>query len=354
VPKIIQKTSNKAGLSPGTIVYVGKKKTKKVKIELIDFNESQFQEKEIENIEDCFPFKDTPTITWINISGLHQTEILEKIGKQFGVHPLVLEDIVHTTQRPKTEDFESYLFVVLKRIDYNDKIKEINVEQLSMIIGSNFVISFQETEGNVFNPVRQRIRNGKGKTRKLGSDYLAYSLIDAVVDNYFIILEKLGGEIEEIEEELIQNPKPEILNAVHRLKRQLIFLRKSVWPLREVISNLQRGESKLIKKTTGIYLRDVYDHTIQVIDTVETFRDMTSGMLDVYLSSVSNKMNEVMKVLTIIATIFIPMTFVAGMYGMNFEFMPELKWEWSYPLVWLTVIIIAGSMLLYFRRKKWI
>ncbi|MBU1120568.1 MAG: magnesium/cobalt transporter CorA [archaeon] len=354
MPKIIQKTSNKAGLSPGTIVYVGKKKTKKVKIELIDFNESQFQEKEIENIEDCFPFKDTPTITWINISGLHQTEILEKIGKQFGVHPLVLEDIVHTTQRPKTEDFESYLFVVLKRIDYNDKIKEINVEQLSMIIGSNFVISFQETEGNVFNPVRQRIRNGKGKTRKLGSDYLAYSLIDAVVDNYFIILEKLGGEIEEIEEELIQNPKPEILNAVHRLKRQLIFLRKSVWPLREVISNLQRGESKLIKKTTGIYLRDVYDHTIQVIDTVETFRDMTSGMLDVYLSSVSNKMNEVMKVLTIIATIFIPMTFVAGMYGMNFEFMPELKWEWSYPLVWLTVIIIAGSMLLYFRRKKWI
>jgi magnesium transporter len=239
-------------------------------------------------------------------------------------------------------------------LDYDREESKIKVEQVSLILGENFVISFQETEGDIFNPIRERVRNNKGRVRKMGADYLAYVLIDAVVDNYFLILEALGEQIESMEEELVANPTPETLQTIHNLKREMIFLRKSVWPLRELISGLERGESALIRESTGIYLRDVYDHTIQVIDTVETFRDMLSGMLDIYLSSVSNRMNEVMKVLTIIATIFIPLTFLAGIYGMNFEFMPELRWHWSYPLVWCVMIVIGVAMIFYFKRKKWL
>jgi len=355
VPKFIKRVSKKTGLSPGALVHVGKKKIEKARIRIIDYDESQLQEKEAKTIEECFPFKEKPTVTWINIDGLHEVDIIEKIGKHFDVHPLVLEDIVNTGQRPKMEDFDNYLFLVLKMLYWDEDKSEVIAEQLSLILGSNFVISFQERVGDVFEPVRERIRGAKGRIRKMGADYLAYALVDAVVDRYFIILEKLGEKIEVMEEELVAHPSPETLQTIHTLKRELIFLRKSVWPLRELISGLERGESDLIQKSTHIFLRDVYDHTIQVIDTIETFRDMVSGMLDIYLSSVSNKMNEVMKVLTIIATIFIPLTFVAGIYGMNFEFMPELKWHWFYPEVfWIAMAIIAGLMLLYFRRKRWL
>ena len=230
----------------------------------------------------------------------------------------------------------------------------IKAEQVSVILGSNFVISFQEIPGDVFDPIRDRIRNAKGRIRKMGADYLAYALLDAIVDNYFIILEKLGEKIEDMEEALVQNPTPETLQTIHHLKRETIFLRKSVWPLREVINSLERKESALIQEKTLIYIRDVYDHTIQVIDSVETFRDLVSGMLDIYLSSISNKMNNVMRVLTIIATIFIPLTFVAGIYGMNFKFMPELEWPMSYPLVWIIMIGITLSMIVYFRKKEWL
>jgi len=279
----------------------------------------------------------------------------EKLGKYFEVHPLVLEDIVNTGQRPKMEDFENYLFIVLKMFHYDEEADEIKTEQVSLVLGSNFVISFQEREGDVFHPIRERIRNAKGRIRKMAPDYLAYSLLDAIVDSYFIIMEKLGEEIENTEEKLVTNPTPATLQTIHNLKREMIFLRKSVWPLREVISALERGGSSLIQESTHIYLRDVYDHTIQVIDTIESFRDMVSGMLDIYLSSISNRMNEVMTVLTIIATIFIPLTFIAGIYGMNFEYMPELKWHWFYPKAfWLTIIVIAGFMAFYFKRKKWL
>jgi len=236
---------------------------------------------------------------------------------------------------------------------YDEEKHDITAEQVSIILGSNFVISFQEQEGDVFKFIRERIRNGKGRIRKVGSDYLAYALVDAIVDNYFIILEKLGEKIEEMEEELVTNPTPETLQTIHHLKREMIFLRKSVWPLREVISALERGEPTLIHESTGIYLRDLYDHTIQVIDSIETFRDMVSGMLDIYLSSISNRMNEVMKVLTIIATIFIPLTFIAGIYGMNFQYMPELGWHWGYPAVWFVICAIFIVMLVYFKRKRW-
>jgi len=317
----------KVGLPPGTLVHIGERKTEKIKI---------------------------PTVTWINIDGLQEVGVVEKIGTHFGVHPLILEDILHTGQRPKAEDLGDYLFIVLKMIYHDENEDEIMGEQVSLILGQNYVISFQEREGDIFNPIRERIRNGKGRIRKAGADYLAYALIDAIVDHYFVILEKLGEKIESLEEELVTNPIPETLQMIHTLKRNLIFLRKSVWPLREVISGLERGESPLITEPTGIYLRDVYDHTIQVIDTIETFRDMVSGMLDIYLSSLSNRMNEVMKVLTIIATIFIPLTFIVGIYGMNFKFMPELEWHWGYPTALIIMLLLVGFMLLYFRRKKWL
>jgi len=352
--KFIKRISKTAGHVPGELVHVGEKKVDEVKVSVIDYDDKNFQEKIIANIEEVLPFKDTPTVTWININGLHDVDFIEKIGNNFEMHPLTLEDIVNTGQRPKYEDFDQYIFVTLKILMFDEEKKEIISEQVSLVFGANFVISFQEIEGDVFNPIRERIRNAKGRIRKMGPDYLAYSLLDAVVDNYFYILEKFGEKIEGMEEDLVANPTPQTLQAIHDLKRDAIFLRKSVWPLREVAGGLERSESILIKKETHIFLRDVYDHTIQVIDTIETFRDMVSGMLDIYLSSVSNRMNEVMKVLTIFAAIFIPLTFMAGVYGMNFEFMPELKWKWGYFALLGLMAVVGFGMLFHFRRKKWI
>lgn len=354
MPRVMDRRSKKVGLPAGTLVHVGVKRTETTRITIIDYDEAQYQEKEAKNVEEIFPFKDKPTVTWINVDGVHQVDTIDKIGKHFNLHPLVLEDIMDTGQRPKIEDFADYIFVVLKMFFYDEKQDETRAEQVSLILGSSYVVSFQESEGDVFDPIRDRIRSGKGRMRKMGPDYLAYSLIDSIVDNYFTILEKRGEEIEEMEDELVANPTPETLQRIHRLKREMILLRKSVWPLREIASHLERWESSLIHESTRIYLRDVYDHTIQVIDAVETFRDMLSGMLDIYLSSISNRMNEVMKVLTIIATIFIPLTLVSGIYGMNFQFMPELASAWSYPIVLLVMLGIGLLMVAYFRRKRWL
>lgn len=351
---MVKKLSKMAGLTPGTPVHIGEKRTEKVKITVIDYNETQFQTKIISNVEECFQYRDTPTISWINVDGVHDINTIEQISSKFNLHPLVLEDIVNTGQRPKFEDFDDYIFLVIKMFLFNDKLRELETEQVSLIIGSNYVISFQEKEGDVFNNIRDRIRQSKGRIRKMGADYLAYALLDAVVDGYFAVLEGLGEKIELLEDDLVSNPSPHTLHKIQGLKRSMIFLRKSVWPLREVVGGIQRAESKLIQDTTRVYLRDVYDHTIQVIDTIESFRDMVSGMLDVYLSSVSNKMNEVMKVLTIFAAIFIPLTFIAGIYGMNFQFLPELKWKWAYPCWWILVIALVVGMLFYFKRKKWL
>ncbi len=352
--RFMKKISKKAGLPPGTLVHIGEKKVEKTKIRIIDYDQVNLEEKEVGAIEASFPFKEKPTLTWINIDGLHDVTVVEKIGKKFEVHPLILEDIVHTGQRPKMEDLGNYIYLVLKMLYYDENEDEILDEQLSLLIGENFIISFQERVGDVFRPVRERIRAGRTRLRQGKPDYLAYALVDAVVDNYFIILEKIGDHIEEMEIELLDNPSPETLQKIYSLKRKLISLRRSVWPLREVIGGLERADSDLIQESTLPYFRDVYDHTIQVIDTIETYRDMAAGMLDTYLSSISNRMNEVMKVLTIIATIFIPLTFIAGIYGMNFEFMPELKWHWSYPVVWIVMIIAALLMLIYFRKKRWL
>jgi magnesium transporter len=360
MPRFIKKRSKTVGQPPGTLIHIGEKKTERAKITIIDYDEAHFEEKEAETVKECFPFKDIPSVTWINIDGIHQVEITEKIGKHFNLHPLILEDILNTGQRPKVEDFEEYLYAVLKMLYYDNKDSEIKAEQISLIVGSNFVISFQEQEGDVFNPIRERIRGSKGRIRKMGADYLAYALLDSIVDSYFLILEKLGEEIEDMEEELVENPTPATSMGIHRLKSELIFLRKSIWPLREVISGLERGESPLIKESTGIYLRDVYDHTIQVIDTIETYRDIVSGMVDTYLSSLSNRMNEVMKVLTVIAVIFIPLTFIAGIYGMNFNpeaspwNIPELNWRYGYLSALGVMVLVALGMIIYFKRKKWL
>ncbi len=344
----------KIGLAPGTVIHVGEQKMTAVQITVIDYDESHLFEKKLADIEESFPFKDKPSVTWLNIDGLHEVDIIEKIGQHFGIHALVLEDIVHTSQRPKIEDFESYIFIVLKMLEYDNANNEILDEQFSLVMGKNFVITFQENVGDIFDPLRERIRSNNARLRKTNADYLTYAMIDAVVDNYFVILEKLGEKIEDLEDELLSDPSLHTLNQIHQIKRKLITLRKSVWPLREVISSLEREDSPLISKATNIFIRDIYDHTIRVIETLETYRDMIAGMLDTYLSSVSVKMNEVMKLLTIIATIFIPLTFFAGIYGMNFEYMPELKWRWGYFTMRGLMVLIALGMIFYFRRKKWL
>lgn len=352
---IAKQRSKKVGLPPGSLVHIGKKKIGDIKITLIDYDDSHLEEKEIKSVDECFPFKDKPTVTWINVEGLHQIEILEKLGNFFGVHPLAQEDILNTDQRPKSEEYETNIFIVLKMLSYNEKKNEIVAEQVSIILGSNYIISFQEgIEGDVFEPVRERIRKHKGRIRQAGSDYLTYRLLDAVVDNYFIVLEKLGQNIELLEEELLDNPTTKTLQKIHHFKNEMIFLRKAVWPLREVVNILQRSESALVHEPTKIYLRDVYDHTIQVMDSIESIRDMLSGMLDIYLSTMNNKLNQVMKVLTIIATIFMPPTFIVGVYGMNFKYMPELDWRYGYPIILLIMLTIAVTMLIIFRKRKWI
>ena len=352
---LTKKRSKKAGLPPGSLIHIGDKKSDVVKITIIDYDANGFQEKEVSTIEECFIFRDNPSVTWINVEGIHQVEILEKLGSCFGLHPLIQEDILNTDQRPKTEDYGSYLYIVLKMLGYNNKKNGMTTEQVSLIFGRNFVISFQEgIEGDLFDPIRERLRTDKGRIRKMGPDYLAYSLLDSIIDNYFLVLEKLGEKIELLEDELVANPVQKTLHSIHAMKRELIFLRKSVWPLREVISGLSKSESSLIVDSTKIYLRDIYDHTIQVIATIETFRDMATGMLDIYLSSTSNRLNAVMKVLTVIATIFMPLTFITGIYGMNFKYMPEREWEWGYPVVLLVMITIAAAMLVFFRKKKWL
>jgi len=352
--KFFKKASKKAGMSPGILVHVGEQKIETARISMMSYDPARLEEKELNYIEDSFAYRDTPPVSWINIDGLHEVEMIEKIGTHFGIHPLTQEDIVNTGQRPKVEDFEDYIYLVLKMLKFDETSGHIVSEQVSLILGPHYLISFQETQGDVFNSVRERIRKGRVHIRKSGPDYLAYALIDAVVDHYFLILEKMGERIEHFEEQLHVRPTPEILQAIYDLKREMIYFRKQVWPMREVLNTWQKAESALVQEANTVFIRDVYDHTIQVIDTIESFRDIISGMMDLYLSTVSNKMNEVMKVLTIMATIFIPLTFVAGIYGMNFKYMPELEWKWSYPVLWMVLIVIFVGMVFYFKHKKWL
>jgi magnesium transporter len=346
------KRSQKAGLPPGTPMYLGHHPTEQARITVIHYSPTELEEKEVEQIEECFHFKDKQTVNWINVDGLH-TGIIAQLGDCFDVPALVLEDILNTDQRPKLEDFDHNLYIVLKMLSCNPQRQNILIEQVSLVLGPNYVLSFQEQRGDVFEPVRERIRYGRGQLRKAGPDYLAYALLDAIVDNYFLILEMLGEQIGAVEEELLTNPTPKTVQAIHHLKREMIYLRKSVWPLREVITALSREEVALVTSLTRTHLRDVHDHTIQVIETIETYREMLAGMLELYLSSMSHKMNEVMRVLTVIATIFIPLSFLADVYDLNF-FIPEIHWPWGYPMILAVMALIGVSMLIYFHKKKWL
>jgi len=346
--------SAKVGLSPGTPVFIGEQKRDQVRIDVMAYSEHGLEESQQVRVAECAGLANAASVTWVNVSGIHDLDMIAALGKAFNLHPLTLEDLVNTTHRPKTEEFPDYLFVVLKMMTYNETSNQIDVEHVSLILGENYVISFLENEGDVFDEVRERIRAAKSRMRSLQSDYLAYSLIDAVVDHYFLALERIGDVIEEIDERILVDPQPVDIHEIHRLKRGMMTLRKAVWPLREEIGVLEKSQSPLIRQDTRMYLRDLYAHTIQVVDMVESFRDLLGGMHDTYLSSISTRMNEIMKVLTIIATIFIPLTFLVGVYGMNFEHMPELKWAWGYYLIWGVMIALGTGMLTYFRRKKWL
>ncbi len=356
----LKQRSEKAGLAPGTAVHVGEQKIKAARVLLTEYDPVTFREIEGASLEECLLSVERSELTWIDIKGLHEVEIIEKLGLGLNIHPLIIEDILNTHQRPKVDHFDDYIYIVVRFHDFDEKTKKLEADQISLLVGNGYVITFQEKESSLFTAVRKRMKNDKGRIRKKGADYLAYALLDDIVDSYFGVLENMGDAIEDIEESLANDPLKETIHSIHSLKREAITLRKSLWPLREIVGSLLREDSRIFGESMDIFLRDLHDHTIQVIETVETYRDIISGMIDIYLSSVSNRMNEVMKVLTIFAAIFIPLTFIAGIYGMNFNSekspfnMPELNWYFGYPLALGLMVTVGVVMLLFFRRKKWL
>jgi magnesium transporter len=323
------------------------------KITVINYDGIGYNLSEIKTIEEVSRLKDSDIVTWVDIQdGLEQTNILKIVGKNFGIHPLTLRDLQNVFHHPKIEDFNDYIFVVFKLLSY--KNKKIIPSQISFIISDSFLITFQEEKNDLFLEVVEKIKESKGIIRKKGTDYLTYELVDCIIENYFLALEKILEDIESLEDQVLENPTKETSKQIHELKREMIFFRKQIWPTRELATRLSRGDLVIIKEDTKVFMRDVYDKTVQVLDTIESLRDILAGVLDIYLSSLSNKMNEIMKFLTVISTIFIPLTFIAGIYGMNFEFMPELGWKFSYPLLWVGLTTIAGVMVWVFKRKHWL
>ncbi len=343
----------KLGLSPGSMVYTGEKESQNLFIESFDYNNDFIEEKVHVKIEDTFKYKLTKNVTWTNINGLNHVNSIEKIGNHYNIHPLTLEDIVNTSQRPKVEDYDNYMFVVLKML-YYDKDEHVITEQVSLVLGENYVLSFQEAEGDVFDGVRERIRLSKGRIRGLDADYLLYALIDAVIDHYYIVVETMGNKIEDLEDNLFNGfSQEEISQEIQNLKREVLKVRRAIFPLREIISKIEKNENEFIKDKTLHYFRDVYDHVIQLSENIDIYREMIWSLMDMYMTALSNKMNEVMKVLTIMATIFIPLTFIAGVYGMNFDYIPELHYKYSYFILWGIMIVLFLTMVYYFKKKKW-
>ncbi|MDP2380878.1 MAG: magnesium/cobalt transporter CorA [Pseudohongiella sp.] len=352
-PRLIKKRGKKVGAAPGTLVHIGDISNPVTDIHYIRYDQSAVHEQEIVDVSECAHDQLAHQTGWINIDGLHNPDIIRSIGERFSIHPLVQEDILNTDHRPKIEVHDDYLYIVIKVLSFNESTQSLHNEQVSLIVGDNYLLSFGEQPGTVFDGVRSRIRTGR-KIRELGPDYLAYALIDAVVDNYFLLLEKFGDAIEDLEEELIRHPDAGTLNRIHHYKREMLLLRKAIWPMREVLSSLSRDESVILSRDIRLYLRDVYDHSIHIIDNMETLRELLAGMLDLYVSSSSQRLNETMKTLTLFASIFMPLTFIAGVYGMNFEFMPELQWRWGYPLIMLLMAGMGTGLLYYFKRRKWL
>lgn len=352
---------SKRGMPPGSLVFTGIQKMPAMKITSFDYDDKSFYEKEIRDADELRHFKENGRVSWINISGLHDVDKLARIGEVFEIHPLILEDILNVNHLPKLEDYDKYLFLVSKMIDMKQDTKELNIEQVSFILTrNNCLLTFQERDGDVFNIIRERIRSDKGRIRKLGADYLMYRLLDSIVDNYFYVLQDMDETIENVEDDLIYDPNSSTIENIHDMRKKIIKLRRAVTPLRDIIFSIEREKYPYIAKSTYIFLRDLYDHIRQNIETMENYREILNGMLEIYLSSSGQKLNEVVKVLTIISTIFIPLTFLAGIYGMNFNTsisrwnMPELNWVFGYPLVLIVMIVIAVSMIFFFKRKKWL
>ena len=352
-PKIRKKTSAKVGLPPGSIIHVGEQKIEKVKITLTEYDEKNVEICEINSVGEIDPYTDTPQVTWVNVCGLHDTELIKQIGEKFNIHPLVLEDILNTETRPKIEITDSYIFIAMKMLTYNKDENRIDTEQVSFILGNSFVFSFLEKSDSVFKPIKNRITEQFGRVRKQPSDYLFYALMDVVVDQYYLVLEQIEQNIEALDDEVITNGDRSQIEKIYSLKNKLLLTRRSLWPLRDIFTRLTREETKLINKKIVPYLRDLLDHTMHITETIEFQREITNGLMETHLSMMSYKMNEVMKVLTVIATIFIPLTFIVGIYGMNFPNMPEMKWPWAYFALWGVMISVVLFMLFYFKRKKW-
>lgn len=350
---IFGKKRSIVGLLPGNLAQIEEKKVENVVIKVVSYNSENLVEKKLNSVEECLAFKDQPgTNLWINVDGLDQVKVIEKLGSYFDIHPLTLEDVLNTGQRPKMEDYDSYIYIVLKIMLLDEEKDEIIQNQVSIIFGYNFILSFQERRVDIFDPLMERLRNPAFRHKKHGVDYIAYSIIDAVIDNYFLVLDHFKEEVEEFEDELINNPTPETLKAIQKYKKEIFILRKSIWPLREMINSLQKTESEIISDNTHVYIRDIYDHTIRVIDSIEFLKETLASMVSVYLSSVNNKLSDIMRVLTLITTIFITLTFIAGVYAMNFDYMPELKI--GYPAILFFMASVVAIMLTYFKKKRWI
>ncbi len=338
---------------PGTIQYIGVPRAAKTKIELIEYNENEVAEFIIEQPEHVKKFLDSDKIKWIQVSGVHDPDIIARFGEIFHINNLELEDISNTTQRPRMEERDDYIFLIFKALLLDPETKEVTIEQVSLILGDKYVLSFHESESKLFDSLQTRILTSKGRVRKMQSDYLAFTLADILIDQYFVILEDIGDSIENIESELILNPGNANQEVIYRMKRRLVYVNRSIWPVRELINKMERSDHRLVHDEARLYFRNLYDHTVQIIETLDSLRDLTSSLMDLYLSSVSLKLNEIMKVLTIFSALFIPLTFFAGVYGMNFKFLPELEWRWGYAMFWFVCIAATISMVIYFRRKRW-
>jgi len=347
---VAREPSTAPGLPPGTLAAPAEAHTPKT-IRVIHYTAESIDEAEVDSVEAIAEHLGKGGVAWINLDGLGNVDMVRELGTMFGLHPLALEDVLNVRQRPKVDDYDDHLYAVIRMLHYEDAVE---TEQVSVFLGKNVVLTFQEHPGDCLEPIRDRLRKGKGQIRRQGADYLMYAILDAIIDGYFPFLDQLSDVVEKLEAQVVERPDRKTLGRVHNVKRDLLNIRRSIWPLRDAINSLIREESHLVGDTARLYLRDCYDHAIHVLDVIETYRELAGGLMDVYLSSLSNKMNEVMKVLTVIATIFIPLTFIAGVYGMNFETMPELKWRWGYAAVWAVMIALAVVMLALFRRKGWL
>ncbi|MFZ5861752.1 MAG: magnesium/cobalt transporter CorA [Nitrospirota bacterium] len=346
--------SRKAGLPPGSVVHIGTPSSRPARIQTLRYGPDRLVEEPTATLDQALACREEPGVAWINVDGVQDVEMLKQLGEGYGLHPLVIEDIANTEQRPKLEDHGDHLFIVLKILSPDNG--RVRTEQVSMIITRNRVITLQEQDkpGDCLDPLRARLRADASRLRAAGSDFLAYGILDAVVDHYFVVLEHLGDAVERSEEAATLDPTARGARTIHELRRELLVMRRAAWPLRDLVAQLLRRESPLIAEKTAVYLRDVHDHLVQVIDTIETLRDLLSSLLEVELTRASLRMNETMKALTLIATVFIPLTFIVGVYGMNFEHMPELRWRWAYPSLWAIMIALGVGMVVWFKRKRWL